>query len=312
MAVPATLEHAELPGLTLRTRGKVRDVFEVGDALLLVATDRLSAFDCVFPNPIPDKGRVLNQLSAFWFGRTASIVPNHGRETDASRFPAPLRPHEAVLAGRATLAMKLEMVPIECVARGYLAGSGTKEYRERGSICGVRLPPGLVEGEALPEPIFTPATKAESGHDENIPFDEVVRRVGGPLAERLRDRTLAIYRDAAAYAASRGILVADTKFEFGHDREGRLRIGDEMLTPDSSRFWPQASYRPGSPPPSLDKQFVRDYVESLGWDKKPPAPDLPPDVVAGLAARYREIFETLTGTPLDTPTDSFRNLPTKS
>jgi phosphoribosylaminoimidazole-succinocarboxamide synthase len=304
--------RAELPGVTLRSRGKVRDVFEVGDALLLVATDRLSAFDCVFPNPIPDKGRVLNQLSAFWFARTSAIVPNHVLETDASRFPEPLRRHEAVLAGRSTLAMRLEMIPVECVARGYLAGSGTKEYRERGSICGVHLPPGLVEGDALPEPIFTPATKAESGHDENIPFDEVVRLVGGPLAERLRGLTLAVYREAAAYASGKGILVADTKFEFGHDRGGQLRIGDEMLTPDSSRFWPRSSYRPGASPPSLDKQFVRDYVETLGWDKRPPAPVLPPEVVAGLAARYKEIFETLTGTPLGTPTDSFRNLPTKS
>jgi len=303
---------AELPGLTLRARGKVRDVFEVGDDLLLVATDRLSAFDCVFPNPIPGKGRVLNQLSAFWFARTSGLVPNHVIETDASRFPQPLQRFRETLEGRATLAMRLTMVPVECVARGFLAGSGTKEYREHGSICGVRLPAGLVEGDALPEPIFTPATKAESGHDENIPFDEVVRRVGGELAEGLRALTLAIYRDAAAYASGRGILVADTKFEFGHDREGRLRIGDEMLTPDSSRFWPKASYRPGSSPPSLDKQFVRDYVEPLGWDKKPPAPVLPAEIVTGLAARYRQIFETLTGTSLGTPADAERDQPTKS
>ena len=302
---------AELPGLTLKTRGKVRDVFEAGDHLLLVATDRLSAFDCVFPNPIPGKGRVLNQLSAFWFARTSGLVPNHVIETDASRFPQALQRFRETLEGRATLAMRLTMVPVECVARGFLAGSGTKEYREHGSICGVRLPAGLVEGDALPEPIFTPATKAESGHDENIRFDEVVRRVGGELAERLRALTLAIYRDAAAYASGRGILVADTKFEFGHDREGGLRIGDEMLTPDSSRFWPKASYRPGSSPPSLDKQFVRDYVESLGWDKKPPAPVLPEEIVTGLAARYLQIFETLTGTSLDTPADAERNPPTK-
>ena len=304
--------RAELPGLTLKTRGKVRDVFDVGDALLLVATDRLSAFDCVFPNPIPDKGRVLNQLSAFWFARTKRLVDNHVIETEASRFPEPLRRFRETLEGRSTLAMKLEMVPVECVARGYLAGSGTKEYRERGSVCGVRLPPGLVEGDALPEPIFTPATKAESGHDENIPFDEVVRIVGGDVAERLRELTLAIYRDAAAFASGKGILVADTKFEFGHDREGRLRIGDEMLTPDSSRFWPKASWRPGSSPPSLDKQFVRDYVETLGWDKRPPAPELPPEIVSGLAGRYKQIFETLTGTPLGTPADARRDPPSKT
>ena len=303
---------AELPGLRLVARGKVRDVFEVDGALLLVATDRLSAFDCVFPNPIPDKGRVLNRLSAFWFDRTRHLVPNHVIGIDAYRFPERLRPFEGVLAERSTLAMKLSMLPVECVARGYLAGSGWKDYRERGAIGGVRLPPGLVEGEILPEPIFTPATKAETGHDENIGFDDVVRRLGGPTAETLRSLTLALYADGAAYAEGKGILVADTKFEFGRDAQGVLRIGDEMLTPDSSRFWPRASYRPGSSPPSLDKQYVRDYVERLGWDKRPPAPVLPPEVVEGLSNRYREIFETLTGTTIGTPADASRPRPTKS
>jgi phosphoribosylaminoimidazole-succinocarboxamide synthase len=307
-----TIDRADLPGLPLVARGKVRDVFEVDGALLLVATDRLSAFDCVFPNPIPDKGRVLNRLSAFWFERTRGIVDNHVIETDASRFPAPLKPFTEMLAERSTLAMKLSMFPVECVARGYLAGSGWKDYRESGAIGGVHLPPGLVEGEILPEPIFTPATKAETGHDENIGFDDVVRLLGGETAERLRSLTLALYRDGAEHAASRGILVADTKFEFGRDAQGRIRIGDEMLTPDSSRFWPKASYRPGSSPPSLDKQFVRDYVERLGWDKKPPAPVLPPEIVEGLSNRYREIFETLTGTTIGTPVDAPRAPSTKS
>jgi phosphoribosylaminoimidazole-succinocarboxamide synthase len=307
-----TLDRADLPGLPLVARGKVRDVFEVDGALLLVATDRLSAFDCVFPSPIPDKGRVLNRLSAFWFERTRGIVGNHVIETDASRFPAPFARFEGMLAERSTLAMKLAMFPVECVARGYLAGSGWKDYRESGAIGGVRLPPGLVEGEILPEPIFTPATKAETGHDENIGFDDVVRLLGGPTAERLRSLTLALYADGAAHAASRGILVADTKFEFGRDAQGDIRIGDEMLTPDSSRFWPKGSYRPGSSPPSLDKQFVRDYVEGLGWNKKPPAPVLPPEIVEGLSKRYREIFETLTGTTIGTPADAPRDRSTKS
>jgi len=311
MIAPFTVDRAELPGVALAARGKVRDVFQVGDALLLVATDRLSAFDCVFPDPIPDKGRVLNRLSAFWFARPRRIVPNHVIETDATRFPESLRPFMELLDGRATLAMKLEMLPVECVARGYLAGSGWKDYKERGAICGVKLPPGLAEGEILPRPIFTPATKAASGHDENIGFDEVVRLLGGPTAETLRELTLSLYADGAAHALDKGILVADTKFEFGRDAEGRIRIGDEMLTPDSSRFWPKASHRPGISPPSLDKQFVRDYVESLGWDKRPPAPVLPPEIVSGLSRRYREIFETLTGTPFGTGTDAPRNPPTK-
>jgi phosphoribosylaminoimidazole-succinocarboxamide synthase len=295
---PSSVYRTEIPGLKLQGRGKVRDVYDLGDTLLLVATDRLSAFDCVFPDPIPGKGRVLNQISAFWFERTREIVPNHVLATDVSAFPAALRPHDALLAGRSTLAMKLDMIPVECVARGYLAGSGWKEYRERGTICGIGLPAGLAESEALPEPIFTPATKAASGHDENIDFEAVADVVGRETATRLRSLTLSVYRAASTFCLERGILVADTKFEFGFDRSGILRIADEMLTPDSSRFWPAAAYRPGGPQPSLDKQFVRDYVESLGWDKKPPAPSLPQEIIEGLRRRYLDLFETLTGRPL--------------
>ena len=286
--------RTELSGLAPPSRGKVRDVYDLGESLLLVATDRLSAFDCVFPDPIPDKGKVLNQLSAFWFGRTQSLVPNHVIATDVSAFPDALRVHQTTLAGRSTLARKLEMLPIECVARGYLAGSGWKEYELRGTICGMSLPQGLRESEALPEPIFTPATKAESGHDENISFDTAVAILGGETAERVRALTLTLYREACRHAADKGILIADTKFEFGYD-EKTLTIADEMLTPDSSRFWPASTYRPGGPQVSLDKQFVRDYVEGLGWDKRPPAPGLPEEIVQGLRSRYLDIFRRLTG-----------------
>ncbi len=286
--------RTELLGLAAALRGKVRDVYDLGDTLLLVATDRLSAFDCVFPDPIPDKGKVLNQLSAFWFERTRGVVPNHVIATDSAAFPDALRVHQATLAGRSTLARKLEMLPIECVARGYLAGSGWKEYEQRGTICGMRLPPGLRESDALPEPIFTPATKAESGHDENISFDAAAKILGGESAERVRELTLTLYREACRHAADQGILIADTKFEFGYDG-ATLTIADEMLTPDSSRFWPASSYRPGGAQVSLDKQFVRDYVEGLGWDKRPPAPGLPEEIVDGLRSRYLDIFRRLTG-----------------
>ncbi len=286
--------RTELAGLPAATRGKVRDVYDLGDTLLLVATDRLSAFDCVFPDPIPDKGKVLNQLSSFWFERTRSLVPNHVVATDVREFPEVLRAHAAALSGRATLAKKLRMLPIECVARGYLAGSGWKEYEQRGTICGIRLPPGLREADALPEPVFTPATKAENGHDENIPFDAAARILGDETAERVRDLTLALYRDACTHAAENGILIADTKFEFGYAGT-TLTIADEMLTPDSSRFWPASAYRPGGAQTSLDKQFVRDYVERLGWDKRPPAPRLPVEIVEGLRSRYLDIFHRLTG-----------------
>jgi phosphoribosylaminoimidazole-succinocarboxamide synthase len=288
------VHRTELSGLNPPTRGKVRDVYDLGDMLLLVATDRLSAFDCVFPDPIPDKGKVLNQLSSFWFQRTRSLVPNHVITADVAAFPERLRPHAAILSGRSTLARKLTMLPVECVARGYLAGSGWKEYVERGTICGIPLPPGLKECDALPEPIFTPATKAASGHDENIPFDAAARILGGETAERVRATTLTLYRAACGHAADNGILIADTKFEFGYDGP-TLTIADEMLTPDSSRFWPASTYRPGRPQASLDKQFVRDYVQRLGWDKRPPAPSLPGEIIQGLRIRYFDIFRRLTG-----------------
>jgi phosphoribosylaminoimidazole-succinocarboxamide synthase len=286
--------RTELPGMAAPSRGKVRDVYDLGDTLLLVATDRLSAFDCVFPDPIPDKGKVLNQLSAFWFERTRRLVQNHVIATDVSTFPEILRPHAATLSGRSTVAKKLTMLPVECVARGYLAGSGFKEYEERGTICGVKLPPGLKESDRLPEPIFTPATKAESGHDENISFDAVTGLLGGETAERVRELTLTLYREASRHASDSGILIADTKFEFGYD-DATLTVADEMLTPDSSRFWPASTYRPGGAQVSLDKQFVRDYVEQLGWDKRPPAPGLPEAIILGLRTRYLEIFRRLTG-----------------
>jgi phosphoribosylaminoimidazole-succinocarboxamide synthase len=286
--------RTELSGLPPASRGKVRDVYDLGDTLLLVATDRLSAFDCVFPDPIPDKGKVLNQLSAFWFERTRGVVPNHVIATDVRDLPEALRVHAATLAGRSTLARKLNMLPIECVARGYLAGSGWKEYAQRGTICGIGLPSRLRESDALPEPIFTPATKAESGHDENITFDTAAAIVGGETAERVRELTLTLYREACRHAMAKGILIADTKFEFGYDGT-TLTIADEMLTPDSSRFWPASTYRPGGAQASLDKQFVRDYVEGLGWDKRPPAPGLPEDIVQGLRRRYFDIFTRLTG-----------------
>jgi phosphoribosylaminoimidazole-succinocarboxamide synthase len=284
----------DLPGLTLAARGKVRDLYDLGTQLLLVATDRLSAFDHVLPDPIPDKGKVLNQLSAFWFERFRQLVPNHVVTTRVEEFPAALRPHAEVLAGRSTLARKLTMLPVECVARGYLAGSGIKEYRASGSVCGIRLPAGLEESSPLPEPIFTPATKAQDGHDLNIPYEECERLVGKDVAARLRETTLALYAAGADYARARGILIADTKFEFGLE-DGKLVLADEALTPDSSRFWPAEGYAPGRGQPSYDKQFVRDYLESIGWNKEPPVPGLPRSIVDGTRARYRDIFRILTG-----------------
>jgi phosphoribosylaminoimidazole-succinocarboxamide synthase len=280
----------------LRGRGKVRDIYDLGDQLLIVATDRLSAFDFVLPNPIPDKGKVLNQLSWFWFQRFASIIPNHVVSVEADEFPAELKAHADQLQGRSTLARKLEMMPIECVARGYLAGSGWKEYQQHGTVCGIELPSGLDNSSRLPEPIFTPATKAEDGeHDENIPFSEAARLVGDEMATELRDRTLQLYNAAADYAAGKGIIIADTKFEFGLDADGKLVLADEALTPDSSRFWPADAYAPGKSQPSFDKQFVRDYLERLGWNKQPPVPELPEEIVSGTRDRYLDIFRILTG-----------------
>ncbi len=292
---PAALDTTLLPGLPPPRRGKVRDVYDLGDRLLVVATDRISAFDVVLSPGIPGKGAVLTQLSTFWFRKFGALVPNHLVETDAASFPEGLSPHAGLLAGRSVLVKKCRVVPFECVARGYLAGSGWKDYRRTGAVCGVPLPAGLVEASRLPEPVFTPATKAESGHDENVSFETMAGAVGHELAARLRDLTLAIYSAAASYAAERGVIVADTKFEFGLDENGSVVWIDEALTPDSSRFWPAHSWHEGGSPPSFDKQFVRDWLEKSGWDKSPPAPVLPVDVVAGTLSRYVEAFRILTG-----------------
>ena len=295
--MPEAVLETSLPGLPPPRRGKVRDVYDLGDRLLLVATDRISAFDCVLSPGIPDKGKILTQLSNFWFRRFAEVVPNHLIETDALRFPEPLAAHAPLLSGRGVLARKCSVVPFECVARGYLAGSGWKEYRESGSVCGLPLPKGLREADRLPEAIFTPATKAESGHDINISFEAMASAAGAELAARLKALTLELYGRAATYAAGCGIVLADTKFEFGLDAAGSVVWIDEALTPDSSRFWPSDTWRPGGSPPSFDKQFVRDFLEKTGWNKTPPAPVLPPDVVAGTRARYVEAYERLTGEP---------------
>ena len=285
-------------GLKLRARGKVRDIYDLGDRLLLVATDRLSAFDVVMPTPIPDKGRVLTQLSLFWFEKLAGLVPNH--VLSATQFDGVLAPYASELAGRAMVVRKAEPILVECVVRGYLAGSGWKDYQKTRAVCGIALPAGLLESSQLPEPIFTPSTKATSGHDENISFDEVKKIAGADLAGRLRTTSIELYRRAADYAAGRGILIADTKFEFGLFDGELVRI-DEALTPDSSRFWPADGYQPGRAQPSFDKQYVRDYLERSAWNKQPPAPALPPDVVAGTQAKYREAYRRLVGRDLDEP-----------
>jgi phosphoribosylaminoimidazole-succinocarboxamide synthase len=291
----AVVWQTDFPGLPLLSRGKVRDLYEVDGNLLLVATDRLSAFDVVLPTPIPDKGHVLTQLSLFWFDKLHDVIPNH--VLSGSKWPAALQAFREQLAGRAMLCRKTQALPVECVVRGYLAGSGWKDYRATGSVCGIALPPGLGESARLPAPIFTPATKATSGHDENISFDEMVAIIGGPLAEQLRTTSLEIYRRAVAYAEPRGILLADTKFEFGLIGDQLIWI-DEALTPDSSRFWPAEGYAPGQPQPSFDKQYVRDYLELIAWNKQPPGPGLPPDVVAATRSKYREAYRLLTGREL--------------
>jgi phosphoribosylaminoimidazole-succinocarboxamide synthase len=296
------LLRSSLDNLLLHRRGKVRDVYEVGDELLIVATDRISAFDYVLDSAIPDKGKVLTQLSAYWFESTADLVANHLITIDPDRFPEPARRHAEIIGGRAMLVRRAEPVPIECVVRGYLAGSGWKEYQRSGAVCGVRLPDGLRESDRLPEPIFTPATKAETGHDENISEDEAGRLVGHDLISRLRDLSIAIYVRGAAHAEERGIIVADTKFEFGlvtgsnHGKEAILI--DEVLTPDSSRFWPRDLYRPGGGQPSFDKQFVRDYLEGINWDKQPPVPVLPDEVIAQTREKYVEAYRRLSGREL--------------
>jgi len=283
-----------LPGVERVASGKVRDVYAVGSDLLIVATDRISAFDCVLPQGIPGKGRVLTQMSLFWFDFLRDAVPNHVITADVDAFPAPLPSFRDQLEGRSMLVKRCRMEPVECVARGYVSGSGWKDYRGTGAICGIVLPAGLQESERLPEPIFTPADKAESGHDENITFEAAEKAVGRQTAALLRDLTLRVYARAAAHAESRGIILADTKFEFGW-HGGVLLLADEVLTPDSSRFWPRDEYRAGGPQKSFDKQFVRDYLETLHWDKQPPAPPLPRDVIEKTAEKYREAYTRLTG-----------------
>jgi phosphoribosylaminoimidazole-succinocarboxamide synthase len=280
----------------LHARGKVRDVYDVGeDRLLLVATDRISAFDVVLPDPIPDKGRVLTGLTLFWLERTSGLVRNHLVSADRGDFPEPFA-SDPSLAGRAMLATRAEVIPVECVARGYLTGSGLKQYRAEGHVCGVPLPPGLDEASRLPEPIFTPTTKAAEGHDLPLTFDETVDAIGRGLAERLRELTIGLYELGAGIAAERGIIVADTKFEFGF-ADGELILIDEVLTPDSSRFWPAHDYQAGRPQPSFDKQYVRDWLDASGWDHEPPPPELPADVVGRTAATYAEAYERISGEP---------------
>lgn len=296
VAVTTRLERADLPGMEASYRGKVRDVFTLADGrLLIVASDRLSAFDVILPDPIPGKGETLTRMSNFWFGQTAHIMPNHLTGTAVSEV-LPEGVDAALYAERSVVARRLKPVPVEAIARGYLIGSGWKDYQASGRLCGIALPPGLRQAEQLAEPIFTPSTKAAAGdHDENIGFDRMVATIGGELAEQVREATLAIYRFAAARAAERGILIADTKLEFGTDEDGTLYVMDEMLTPDSSRFWPAEDYRVGISPPSFDKQFVRDYLETLDWNKRAPGPRLPREVIEGTAARYAEALHKLTG-----------------
>jgi phosphoribosylaminoimidazole-succinocarboxamide synthase len=290
--------QTNLPGLKLHARGKVRDIYDLGEHFLIVASDRLSAFDVVLPTPIPSKGKVLTQLSAFWFDHFRELVPHHLVSTRLEDFPTAVRGHAEQVQGRSMLVRKATVFPVECVVRGYLAGSGLKDYRESGAICGVALPPGLRESDRLPEPIFTPATKAAMGlHDENISEAEAGRRIGVDTIQRLKALSLEIYRRAAEYAAGRGIIVCDTKFEFGLI-DDRITLVDEVLTPDSSRFWPAEQYSPGKPQPSYDKQFVRDYLEQIGFDKRPPGPALPAEVVRATSAKYVEAFTQLTGQSL--------------
>ena len=297
--LPPLLETT-LDGLTLVRRGKVRDLYACDDGLVMVATDRISAFDYVLGSGIPDKGRVLTQLSAFWFDRTRHIVDNHLRSTDPREYPAAARVHAAMLKGRSMFVRRTTPLPIECVARGYLSGSGWKDYRATGEVCGIPLPAGLVESDRLPQPIFTPATKADSGHDLNISEADAAALVGRELLDRLKQLTLALYQFGVDHADARGIILADTKFEFGLTEAGELLLIDEVMTPDSSRYWPKDGYRPGGAQPSFDKQFVRDYLESIKWNKQPPVPSLPPDVVARTREKYLDAFRRLTDRELET------------
>lgn len=286
----------DLPGIKKLRSGKVREVFDLGEHLLFVATDRISAFDCILPNAIPRKGEVLTQISSFWFEKL-DFVPNHMIATDFRQFPQELRRFEQMLSGRSMIVQKASPLPVECVARGYLAGSGWKEYQEHGTVCGQALPAGLRLGDRLPETLFTPATKAEEGHDENITWKQCRAILGDDIALQAKQWTIELYEHGRAFAAKQGIIVADTKFEFGLQDDGLLLI-DECLTPDSSRFWPESDYRPGISPPSFDKQFVRDYLEGLTWDKQPPAPALPAEVVQKTSEKYLEAYERLVGRAL--------------
>ena len=299
MPLANPLLETRLSNLTLHRQGKVRDIYEVDDRLLMVATDRISAFDFVLGSGIPDKGKVLTQLSAFWFARTSDIVANHVIETDVHRYPAQIAEHAGVLAGRSMLVRTTAPVPVECVARGYLSGSGWADYCATGAICGVQLPRGLQQSDRLPQPIFTPATKATSGHDINISEAEAADLIGGPLLEKLRSLTMALYAHGARHAESCGLVLADTKFEFGLTSDDRILLIDEVMTPDSSRYWPRDEYRPGQAQPSFDKQFVRDYLEQIRWSKRPPVPSLPDDVVTRTREKYIEALHRLTGKGLD-------------
>jgi phosphoribosylaminoimidazole-succinocarboxamide synthase len=291
------LLQLDLPGIKKLKSGKVREIYDLGEHLLFVASDRISAFDCIMPNGIPRKGEVLTQISYFWFAQTESFQPNHLVSHAGDALPAQLKPFADKLAGRSMIVKKAKPLAIECVVRGYLAGSGWKEYRKSQTVCGVKLPAGLQESSELPEPIFTPSTKAETGHDENISFEEAAKIVGADLAAKARDASLRIYKTAREYARQRGIIIADTKFEFGLF-DGKLLLIDEVLTPDSSRFWPADEYQPGRGQPSFDKQFVRDYLETLDWNKTPPAPALPADVIARTQAKYLDAYQRLTGKAL--------------
>jgi phosphoribosylaminoimidazole-succinocarboxamide synthase len=291
------ISKTDLPGVKLHGRGKVRDIYDLGEHFLIVATDRLSAFDVVLPTPIPDKGKVLTQMSAFWFDHFKNVVPNHLISTDVSDYPKELHRFRDQLEGRSMLVKKAKVFPIECVARGFLTGSGLKDYNKTGGVCGIPLPAGLRDSDRLPKPIFTPATKAETGHDENISEEQAGKIVGEENIRRLKELTQSLYTRGVEYASGRGIIICDTKFEFGII-DGRITIVDEMLTPDSSRFWPADQYTPGKPQPSFDKQFVRDYLERIGWNKQPPGPELPDDIVNMTSAKYVEALRILTGRDL--------------
>src|SRR5262245_2717197 len=289
--------QTNMPGVKLHGRGKVRDIYDLGDHYLIIATDRLSAFDVVLPTPIPSKGKVLTQMSAFWFDHFNSVVPNHVVSTNVGDYPNNLQRFRDQLEGRSMLVKKAKVFPVECVARGYLTGSGLKDYNKTGSVCGIRLPAGLRDSDRLPQPIFTPSTKAEKGHDENISEEQAAEIIGRDNTQRLKELTLSLYSRGVEYALTRGIIICDTKFEFG-SIGGQIAIVDEMLTPDSSRFWPASQYSPGKPQPSFDKQFVRDYLERIGWNKQPPAPELPAEIVEATSAKYKEALRILTGRDL--------------